>query len=141
MPKIALYPKARINFAVKRDSELCHNGYLLPGLQSLPLLLRTCPCFWELLLHHCHAVPIQDLSIAPLPWSHLLILGLASDYLFIYSYFCTGTEKVNQFLSSGRINKRHCPISHQSSCKNEHMSGIPAQPFLVRPRGLLDHLP
>lgn len=111
MPKITLYPKSRINCPVKRDSDLCHSRYLLSCLQSTPILLRTCPCFWELFLHHCRAVPIQDLSIAPLP-CHIANSRLAPDSFllpshplpsFLPCYFCTDVEKVNQFLSSELI--------------------------------------
>ena len=139
MPKITLYPKSRINCPVKRDSDLCHSRYLLSCLQSTPILLRTCPCFWELFLHHCRAVPIQDLSIAPLP-CHIANSRLAPDSFllpshpfpsFLPCYFCIDVEKANQFLSSGRINNKYCHISHQSQYKDEHMFGIPAQPFLV----------
>lgn len=67
-PKTALYPKTRINFILKRNSELCHRGHQR---------LYICPFFWELPFHHCPEVPIQDLPTAPPSWSHLLVPGVA----------------------------------------------------------------
>lgn len=39
--KIALYPKVRINFILKRNGELCHSGHLWLCLHIMPILLRT----------------------------------------------------------------------------------------------------
>lgn len=96
MPKIALYSKARINFPIKRDSELCHSGNLSPGFRSM-LVLRTRPCFWELLLHHCHQCAVQDPSTAPVP-SHVADSS-TSIWSFIYLFIVNLSLELRKLIS------------------------------------------
>lgn len=113
----------------------------MPQWTPTALSSRAFPFFWELLFHHCPEVPIQDLPKAPPSWLHLLVPGIASEYLFIgwfvYRSFCIGTEGVNQFLFSVTINKKHCSgvvLDLFPTKAHTKMSICLRSCFLVRPR-------